>query len=170
MASAQDLINQYGSGAPAEYTIPFLTNFITGSADFDRQVALQKDTQEYNAQQAELERVFSANEALKNRQFQERMSNTAYQRAMQDIKAAGLNPALLYGSSGASASTPTGATASGSAASAGSGSVSSPRSNILEFALGFAKLGVNTALGVLDYRLAKNAKSVNRFVVRGFRD
>lgn len=42
--------------------------------------------------------------------FQERMSNTAYTRAMRDMGNAGLNPALMFGS-GSAASTPTGASA-----------------------------------------------------------
>lgn len=59
----------------------------------------QKDAQAFNAQQASNQMA-----------FQERMANTAYQRAMGDMKQAGLNPILAYQKG--PASSPTGAAAS----------------------------------------------------------
>lgn len=68
---------------------------IKNDSDTDRQEAAQA----FNAQQAQI-----------NRDFQQQMSSTAYQRGMADMKTAGLNPILAYQKG--PASSPSGATAS----------------------------------------------------------
>lgn len=62
-----------------------------------------------------LQALYNAEEAEKNRAYQTYMSNTAYQRATQDLIKAGLNPILA---AGAAASSPVGATASAGLSSA----------------------------------------------------
>lgn len=72
---------------------------------------------QFSAEQAQISRQWSAQEAQKTRDWQEKMANTAYQRATEDMRSAGLNPYLLYANSGSGAATPAGATGSSSAAS-----------------------------------------------------
>lgn len=71
----------------------------------------------FNANQNKIAMDYNSAEAQKNRDWQEMMSNTAYQRAMADMKAAGLNPILAANLGGAS--TPGGAVGTISGASMG---------------------------------------------------
>lgn len=71
---------------------------------------------------------FNSAQASANRDFQASMSGTAYQRAMADMRAAGLNPMLAYSQGGASV--PTGATASYAAVPDASSSVAALSSQV----------------------------------------
>lgn len=97
-------------------------NKFTGNLDWQRSEYQRLHNNAYNAQQAAIGRDFESKEAQKARDWSERMSNTAYQRAAADMKAAGINPAAMHGGA-QSASTPSASSAHAVAArSGGSGS------------------------------------------------
>lgn len=65
----------------------------------------------FNAEQAEISRQFDSAEAQKQRAFEQYNSDTAYQRAVSDMKIAGINPIVGLGFANNGASTPTGSAA-----------------------------------------------------------
>lgn len=102
-------------------------NPLLGELLFGKQYQYQRELEKMG-----FENQFNASQAQINRDWQEYMSSTAYQRATQDLKNAGLNPALAYQQGGAS--TPGGYSATSGSGSTGSGMVKSGFASALALA------------------------------------
>lgn len=102
----------------------------------------QKEQFLYNRALMNQANQFSAQQSQINRDWQEQMSNSAFQRQKADLVAAGYNPLLAVGSGGAS--TPAGSAAHGASSSVGSyQNPVSQKGDIL--ASSIANAGANTA-------------------------
>lgn len=82
--------------------------------------AIQQGVYNHIEQQSAM--AYNSAEAARNRAWQEQMSNTSYQRAVEDMRKAGINPILAYTQGGAS--TPSGAQGTIGSASMGMASSS----------------------------------------------
>lgn len=118
-------------------------NQLTGDLDFQRQLDLMQ-----------IEHSFSAEEAKKNRDYQTEMSNTAYQRAVEDLRKAGLNPYLAYQQGGASSP-------AGSFATTGSRSSHSTGGQFMNSATQFVNTVMNNATKLITNEKSNNNATLN---------
>lgn len=85
---------------------PILGGLISGAASLFGGM----QTNQQSAENVAAQNAAQMQQVQQQEQFQAQMSNTAYQRASADMKAAGLNPMMMFGS-GSAASSPQGAQA-----------------------------------------------------------
>ena len=107
------------------------------------------------AYQNQLDRDFNAQQAQIQRDWEERMSNTSYQRTVADMEKAGLNPAVMMAGN-------QGVSSFGSGASASSSSSRLPK-------LDFGRIESSQRLSLLD-QAASTARNVQKAKEEGAGD
>lgn len=116
IASIANAISQANMGAQQKYN----RESMLMQMGYNTLGAIQQGVYNHIEQQAAMS--YNSAEAARNRAWQEQMSNTSYQRAVEDMRKAGINPILAYTQGGAS--TPSGAQGTIGSASMGMASSS----------------------------------------------
>lgn len=110
----------------------------------------------FNSAEAAAQREWASHENQLARDFNERMSNTAYQRTVADLQAAGLNPILAVAQGGsAAAASPTGSGSSGSYQAGGGDSLSQILNAVANVASAVADFIPSKSINTLIKQVAK---------------
>lgn len=132
LGSTAGSVGQQGSNAES-----YGFSFTDGASATEQNKEFLLAQQQYNSAEAE-----------KNRAWQEFMSSSQYQRVVEDLKKAGLNPALAYNNGGAAVTS--GAQASSGLASAVPTSYSQNESHSTSFGVNSSWMYSNLAQGIQD--------------------
>ncbi len=138
----------------------------------DRAFGISQANNAWSASQAEIQRDwqvkqnqkamdFNAAEAAKSRDWQEYMSNTAHQREIKDLKAAGLNP-VLSAMGGNGAAVTSGATASGVSSSGAKGDTDTSANSAIAGILG-SFINAQTQLQAMNTNAITNLAVADKY-------
>lgn len=135
--SSNDAGTAYSYRTPEGYGADYGLFGRMGDWFFGTNHAAESAATAYNA---EMSNKFNASEAQKNRDFEEYMASTSYQRMFEDAKKAGISPYYLVSKGSSAGSSPAGSAASSSSAPSfgkskkGKGSAASMASTALSIA------------------------------------